>query len=201
MGAAVITAVGTLGISGFAVAQDNGEDSPDNRDAHSQLERINPKADAQDAEFSEHVVDEKAAAALPEAKKIAPDSAELKAISSWLEGPQEPEERDFEDVAVGSAEELMSNVSDEYEREGWHQEGKPTIVGSPSSAPVQIAGKKGLRVTVCLNDASVRVLDEDGRVVRPEDQGRRVLNTFDLVQLPDSGWQVVATGFPSDPRC
>lgn len=194
LGAAVVLRLGGLGFSGLATAQDAGTGA-----TSTAQDRINPHLPA-DSYAAQHVVDGTPAGKLPRAGALARNAPPLTAVLTWLSAPTTVE-RDGARTALGPAAEHMANLEAEYEREGWRQVGTPKIVGSPVGAPVEIDGRQGLRVTVCLNDASVRVMGANGRVVRPESQGQRVLNTFDLVETPGTGWQVVATGFPSDPRC
>lgn len=198
LGSVVTLGISGLGFMGLAVAQDDPEGTEPSA-APAEQGEINPHLTA-DSFAADYVVDSKPANALPKSTKLNRNAPQMKAVSSWLAVPTTTEQ-DSSEIAVGPAAEQMANLSDEYEREGWKQVGEPKVVGSPTSAPITIDGKSGLRVTACLNDASVRVMGPNGRVVRPESQGKRVLNTFDLIEEPDAGWKVVATGFPSDPRC
>lgn len=198
LGSVVTLGISALGFTGLAVAQDDSENS-DASAAPAEQGQINPHL-AADSFAADYVVDNKPAQALPKSTKLNRNGPQMEAVSSWLAVPTTTEE-DSSVAAVGPAAEQMANLEDEYEREGWRQEGEPKVVGSPTSAPIMIDGKAGLRVTACLNDASVKVVGPNGRVVRPESQGKRVLNTFDLIEDSDAGWKVVATGFPSDPRC
>ena len=198
LGAAVTLGISALGFSGFAVAQDNS-DATEQAEAQADQNEINPHLTA-DSFAADYVVDDKPAEKLPQSEKLKRNGPEMQAVQTWLSAPTTAEQ-DGAEAAVGPAAEQMSNLEDEYEREGWKQVGEPKVVGSPSSAPITIDGTAGLRITVCLNDASVKVIGPNGQVVRPEGQGQRVKNTFDLIKEPEAGWKVVATGFPSDPRC
>lgn len=198
LGTVITLGIGALGFTGFAAAQAD----PDNNDtsaAPAEPGQINPHL-AADAFAADYVVDNKPAEDLPRSGNLNRNGPEMKAVASWLAVPTTTEQ-DSSVAAIGPAAEQMANLEDEFEREGWKQVGEPKVVGTPTSAPITIDGTSGLRITACLNDASVKVIGPNGRVVRPESQGQRVLNTFDLIEDPDVGWKVVATGFPSDPRC
>ncbi|MFC3686881.1 hypothetical protein [Aquipuribacter hungaricus] len=99
-------------------------------------------------------------------------------------------------VAGPLLEELTTQL-EEYDVNGWRQEGRTTVV----SSEVLSQDATGQVLRVCVDSSDVRVVDEQGVLVQPTD-GLRTRQAVQLtVQQTDGAWQVVRRDFPDDPDC
>lgn len=129
--------------------------------------------------------------AVEDASKAATDFAE--AIGDVLAHPDRSQSAEI--AVAGAARDALLAQAEEYRLSGWRIQGRPRVVA------VEVYERSADRMVVgaCLDDSSVRVLDEDGNVVS-RGQRRPTLNLLTL-SAEDGAWAITESSFPADPDC
>lgn len=103
-------------------------------------------------------------------------------------------------IATDSAADEFSSNAVELANNGQHMEGSPTIVGSPKVTQSTYKDQPARLMEVCLDNSNVKVKNQDGSEVPPDNTPQRSLNIYTLVQQ-DGKWKIASHDYPDDPTC
>jgi hypothetical protein len=121
--------------------------------------------------------------------------------ASTLATAKTPAADELAALAVGPAQGAILADAAEFENNGWHQEGTPTVeelevVGFDASASPQ-----RMTVNACIDSSKVKVVTAEGQTIRQGTSNSRSLNVLSLVKAGSGGWLVEKVSFPDDPTC
>ncbi len=121
--------------------------------------------------------------------------------ASTLAAAKTPSADELKALAVGPAQGAVLADAAEFENNGWHQEGVPTveeleIVGFDAAASPQ-----RMTVNACIDSSKVKVVTAAGQTIREGTSSSRSLNILSLVRAESGEWLVEQVTFPDDPTC
>lgn len=137
-----------------------------------------------------------------ERKTVSADVREyVRSAAEVLADETQPSADELAALATGPAQGALLADAAEFEENGWHQEGTPTIASlnvtsyDPDAAPQQMT------VSACIDSSDVQILTANGDPVRAGGGASRSLNILTLIRSDDGNWLVTKVSFPDDPTC
>ncbi|WP_159615777.1 hypothetical protein [Arthrobacter zhaoguopingii] len=121
--------------------------------------------------------------------------------ASVLAAAKTPTADELKALAVGPAQGAILAQAAEFESNNWRQEGVPTIAGLEIVAYDGAATPARMTVNACIDSSKVRVVTDEGVVLREGSDGNRSLNILSLVRGDGGTWLVEEISFPDDPSC
>lgn len=104
-------------------------------------------------------------------------------------------------VAQGFVQGEIAATAAEFAKNGWHQEGAPTVVWSHTVERHLDAQPPSVTIEACVDSSDVRILDQHGKpVLGTTDKPPRVPNLYTLVKTHGT-WKVTGHSFPRQPTC
>ncbi len=113
----------------------------------------------------------------------------------------QPSDAELATLATGSALGTLQADTAEFAKNGWHQEGLPTVVSTNVVAYDPAAAPPQLTLNVCIDSSKVNILTAAGDAVRTGTDKDRSLNILTLNRSDDGKWLVSRVSFPDDPTC
>lgn len=113
----------------------------------------------------------------------------------------QPSDAELAALATGSALGSLQADTAEFAKNGWHQEGQPTVVSTNVAAYEPAAAPPQMTLNVCLDSSQVNVVTAAGDIVRQGTDEDRSLNILTLNRSDDGKWLVSRVSFPDDPTC
>ncbi|WP_434618258.1 hypothetical protein [Arthrobacter sp. A5] len=113
----------------------------------------------------------------------------------------QPSDAELAALATGSALGSLQADTAEFAKNGWHQEGQPTVVSTNVVAYDPAAAPPQLTLNVCIDSSKVNILTAAGDAVRTGTDKDRSLNILTLNRSDDGKWLVSRVSFPDDPTC
>ncbi|MBJ2119701.1 hypothetical protein I6N91_01750 [Arthrobacter sp. MSA 4-2] len=121
--------------------------------------------------------------------------------ASVLAAAETPTADELKALAVGPAQGAILAQAAEFESNNWRQEGVPTIAGLEIVAYDGAATPARMTVNACIDSSKVRVVTDEGVVLREGSARSRSLNVLSLVRGDGGTWLVEEISFPDDPSC
>ncbi|RJU01668.1 hypothetical protein D6T65_08995 [Arthrobacter frigidicola] len=121
--------------------------------------------------------------------------------ASVLAAAKIPTADELKALAVGPAQGAILAQAAEFESNNWRQEGVPTIAGLEIVAYDGAVTPARMTVNACVDSSKVRVVTDEGVVLREGSAGNRSLNVLSLVRGDGGAWLVEEIRFPDDPSC
>ena len=121
--------------------------------------------------------------------------------ASVLAAAEIPTADELKALAVGPAQGAILAQAAEFESNNWRQEGVPTIAGLEIVAYDGAATPARMTVNACVDSSKVRVVTDEGVVLRESSARNRSLNVLSLVRGDGGAWLVEEISFPDDPSC
>ncbi len=122
-------------------------------------------------------------------------------MASVLAAAEIPTADELKALAVGPAQGAILAQAAEFESNDWRQEGVPTIAGLEIVAYDGAATPARMTVNACVDSSKVRVVTDEGVVLKEGSPRNRSLNVLSLVRGDGGAWLVEEISFPDDPSC
>ncbi len=113
----------------------------------------------------------------------------------------QPSDAELAALATGSALGSLQADTAEFAKNGWHQEGQPTVVSTSVAAYDPAATPPQLTLNVCIDSSQVNVVTAAGELIRQGTDKDRSLNILTLNRSDAGKWLVSKVSFPDDPTC
>jgi hypothetical protein len=104
------------------------------------------------------------------------------------------------DIAAGAVRGELEAARQEYDANGWRQEGAASVASVTVVTADLAAADPTVTVDACIDSSAVRVLDRNGTDLRNQATPDRSLNRYVLVRSAGV-WRVTGHTFPADATC